>query len=75
MEATLIVNKRMKENLLCPENYLYTKANVQRKFTYWKCMEFRRHGCSGHVKTLTGERTILNQPQHNHLSDIKQVWK
>ena len=70
MAAQLVSNKRGKLNLVCADNFVYTRTNVQGQHTYWKCIEFRREKCSAVAKTKKDETLILNTPQHTHLSNI-----
>ena len=55
MSARIFRNKRGKDNLICPQNYIYYKMNVQKGNQYWKCYEYKRRSFSAVAKTKVGE--------------------
>ena len=73
MNCTVLLNKKGKPNLVCPQNYEYFKNSTKRNTEYWRCVEYRRLGCSALAKTRIGLTQIINSPKHNHTSSIAKV--
>ena len=73
MAAQLVGNKRGKLNLVCADNFVYTRSNVQGKHTYWKSIRLRREKYSAVAKTKKDETLIMNTTQYIHLSNISKV--
>jgi len=73
MLGRLIESNKGKANLVCPHNFVYTRHGTCGSTTYWKCLEFRRKHCSAFAKTGPENLEILNQPVHNHGSNIASL--
>ena len=75
MSGRIALSSRGKPNLICPQNFVYTKNDVQSKYIYWKCIEFCHHQCSAIAKSGIEDNNNVNvsQLRHSHGSKISKL--